>query len=44
MVLDAGKMVEFDSPQALLKKRSGLFFHLVEESSDKEELYALAKM
>jgi ABC-type multidrug transport system fused ATPase/permease subunit len=43
MVLDAGKMIEFDSPQALLDKKAGFFHRLVEESSDKEELYHLAR-
>ncbi len=42
MVLDAGKLAEYDSPQELLKKKSGLFWSLVEESSDREELYRLA--
>jgi ABC-type multidrug transport system fused ATPase/permease subunit len=43
MVLDSGEMVEFDSPQALLDKKTGLFHRLVEESSDKEELYRLVQ-
>jgi hypothetical protein len=43
MVLDAGKLVEFDSPQNLLQKESGLFKALVDESHDRGELYAMAK-
>jgi ABC-type multidrug transport system fused ATPase/permease subunit len=42
MVLDAGSLIEFDTPKALLSKKSGLFYHLVEESSDRDELYRLA--
>lgn len=41
MVLDAGKLVEFDSPQELLK-RDSLLRALVDESADKEALYAMA--
>ncbi|VDC01967.1 unnamed protein product [Peniophora sp. CBMAI 1063] len=40
MVLDAGRVVEFDSPRALLGK-DGLFKKLVDESSDKQALYAM---
>lgn len=43
MVLDAGKLIEFDSPQSLLQKDGGLFKALVDESHDRDELYALAK-
>ncbi|KAF9062353.1 P-loop containing nucleoside triphosphate hydrolase protein [Rhodocollybia butyracea] len=43
MVLDAGKIVEFDTPSELLKRKNGLFRALVEESNDKEELFALVK-
>ncbi|VDC01970.1 unnamed protein product [Peniophora sp. CBMAI 1063] len=42
MVLDAGNIVEFDSPTALLA-REGLYKALVEESADKEALYAMAQ-
>jgi ABC-type multidrug transport system fused ATPase/permease subunit len=42
MVLDAGKLVEFDSPKNLLKKES-LFKSLVDESADKDILYAMAE-
>ncbi|KZV63837.1 P-loop containing nucleoside triphosphate hydrolase protein [Peniophora sp. CONT] len=44
MVLDAGRIVEFDSPKVLLKKNGGFFKSLVEESSDKEALYALVEI
>ncbi|KAF7362328.1 Multidrug resistance-associated ABC transporter [Mycena venus] len=42
MVLDAGNLVEFDSPRALLKKENGYLRVLVEGSVDKETLYAMA--
>ena len=42
MVLDAGKLVEFDSPKELLK-RNGLLRALVDESADKDALYAMAE-
>ncbi|KAJ6593376.1 P-loop containing nucleoside triphosphate hydrolase protein [Mycena capillaripes] len=42
MVLDAGKIVEFDSPKILLSKDNGYLRGLVEESVDKEMLYAIA--
>ena len=41
MVLDAGKLIEFDSPRELLKRES-LLRALVDESADKEALYAMA--
>jgi ABC-type multidrug transport system fused ATPase/permease subunit len=43
MVLDAGKLVEFDSPAELLGRDSSLFRALVEESADKEQLYGLVQ-
>jgi ABC-type multidrug transport system fused ATPase/permease subunit len=43
MVLDAGRVVEFDAPIELLKNENGLLRALVEESADKEELYAMAE-
>lgn len=42
LVLDAGRMVEFDSPKALLKK-GGTFKALVDGSGDRETLYRLVK-
>ncbi|EJD51854.1 hypothetical protein AURDEDRAFT_82731 [Auricularia subglabra TFB-10046 SS5] len=42
MVLDAGHLVEFDTPKNLLKKTPGLLRSLVLESTDKNELFALA--
>jgi ABC-type multidrug transport system fused ATPase/permease subunit len=42
MVLDAGKLIEFDSPKNLLAKEGGFFRALVDESADKEVLYAMA--
>jgi len=40
MVLDAGRIVEFDAPSALLKK-GGAFKAMVDGSGDKEALYAM---
>ncbi|THH09762.1 hypothetical protein EW145_g1770, partial [Phellinidium pouzarii] len=42
MVLDAGTVVEFDSPKELLKKGSGSLRALVDESDDRETLLYLA--
>ncbi|KAI0798592.1 hypothetical protein BC629DRAFT_232884 [Irpex lacteus] len=42
MVLDAGRLVEFDSPRELLK-RDSLLRALVDESADKDALYAMAE-
>ena len=42
LVLDAGKLVEFDSPSNLLKKDAGLFKALVDESNDKDVLVRMA--
>lgn len=42
MVLDAGQIVEFDTPQNLLKKEGGKLKGLVDESGDKKALYAMA--
>lgn len=42
MVLDAGNLVEFDSPAALLIKESSHFKKMVDESMDKEKLLRLA--
>lgn len=43
MVLDAGKLVEFDTPKALLEKQTSLLRALVDESADKGTLYAMAE-
>ncbi|KAJ7864236.1 hypothetical protein B0H14DRAFT_2736510 [Mycena olivaceomarginata] len=43
MVLDAGRIVEFDSPKVLLKNKNGIFRALVEESSDKGVLYGMVR-
>ncbi|KDQ30408.1 hypothetical protein PLEOSDRAFT_1053612 [Pleurotus ostreatus PC15] len=43
MVLDAGRVVEFDSPQELLKNPSGKLRALVDESGDRETLIAMAE-
>ncbi|KAG9120977.1 hypothetical protein FRC07_003265, partial [Ceratobasidium sp. 392] len=40
MVLEAGKIVEFDTPIALLRNERGAFRALVDESGDKDALYA----
>ncbi|KAF7367211.1 ATP-binding cassette transporter [Mycena sanguinolenta] len=43
MVLDAGRIVEFDTPKELLKKKHGVLRALVDESGDKENLYEMAE-
>ncbi|KAF9455005.1 hypothetical protein P691DRAFT_813919 [Macrolepiota fuliginosa MF-IS2] len=43
MVLDAGRIVEFDSPTNLLKNANGFLRSLVEESGDKQHLYEMAE-
>ncbi|KAF8157940.1 multidrug resistance-associated ABC transporter [Crassisporium funariophilum] len=43
MVLDDGRIVEFDSPQSLLRKEDGLLKALVDGSGDKVALYAMAE-
>ncbi|KAH8120523.1 hypothetical protein DFH11DRAFT_1560461 [Phellopilus nigrolimitatus] len=42
MVLDAGRLVEFDSPKKLLQTKGGLLKALVDESGDRDALYAMA--
>jgi len=42
LVLDAGRVIEFDSPQNLLKKE-GTFKSLVDGSGDKDTLYEMAR-
>ncbi|KAJ6508401.1 P-loop containing nucleoside triphosphate hydrolase protein [Mycena sanguinolenta] len=42
MVLDAGRLVEFDSPKELLKIKDGKLRALVGESGDRDALYAMA--
>ncbi len=43
MVLDAGRLVEFDSPKVLLQNKDSFLRALVEESADKEALYFMAE-
>jgi ABC-type multidrug transport system fused ATPase/permease subunit len=43
MVLDAGHIVEFDRPSELLKNVGGMLRALVDESSDKDNLVAMAE-
>ncbi|KAJ7067894.1 hypothetical protein C8F01DRAFT_1116132 [Mycena amicta] len=43
MVLDEGRIIEFDTPRELLKNPKGKLRALVDESGDKEILYAMAK-
>ncbi|KAJ7455115.1 hypothetical protein FB451DRAFT_1516746 [Mycena latifolia] len=43
MVLDEGRIVEFDAPKVLLKNPKGKLRALVDESGDKEKLYAMAE-
>jgi len=42
LVLDAGRIVEFGKPSELLKIKKGAFRALVDESADKDHLYAMA--
>ncbi|KAI0328372.1 multidrug resistance-associated ABC transporter [Cubamyces sp. BRFM 1775] len=42
MVLDAGRIVEYDAPRILLQKEGGYFRGLVDGSGDKAALYAQA--
>ncbi|KAJ7852957.1 multidrug resistance-associated ABC transporter [Mycena leptocephala] len=41
MVLDTGRIVEFDSPQKLLEIEDGHFRALLDESEDRDALYAM---
>ncbi|KAF9480291.1 multidrug resistance-associated ABC transporter [Pholiota conissans] len=43
MVLDSGRIVEFDSPQVLLQMKGGQFKALVDGSGDKKTLYAMVE-
>ncbi|KAF4617299.1 hypothetical protein D9613_006273 [Agrocybe pediades] len=42
MVLDEGRIVEYDSPEALLRKKEGYFKSLVDGSGDRQYLYEMA--
>jgi ABC-type multidrug transport system fused ATPase/permease subunit len=42
LVLDAGKVVEFASPKELLQTEGSFLRALVDESADKDALYAMA--
>ena len=42
LVLDTGKLVEFDTPANLLQKKEGYYKSLVDQSGEKEELYRMA--
>ena len=39
MVLDAGKIVEFDSGRHLVRNANSTFKSMIEESKDKKQLY-----
>jgi len=43
IVLDAGKIVEFNSPVELLKNKKGMLRALVDQSGDKDILYGMAQ-
>lgn len=45
IVMDAGRLVEFDHPYTLLNKPQGYFTKMVKETSEKmsEQLYQIAK-
>jgi hypothetical protein len=42
MVLDAGRLVEFDKPAVLLSRDQGLLKAIVDESMDREKLRKMA--
>ena len=42
MVLDAGRIVEFGTPKELLMNEQGTLRSLVDESGDRDALYAMA--
>lgn len=42
MVLEAGRLVEFDSPATLLQKEGGVFRSMVDESTNREGLRRMA--
>jgi ABC-type multidrug transport system fused ATPase/permease subunit len=44
LVLDAGRVAEFGSPQALLQKEGIMLKFLVDGSGDSEKLYAMAEL
>ncbi|KAE9393131.1 hypothetical protein BT96DRAFT_1023199 [Gymnopus androsaceus JB14] len=43
MVLDAGRIVEYDSPKELLNNKAGHLIALVDESANKEHLHQMAE-
>ncbi|KIJ38948.1 hypothetical protein M422DRAFT_175814, partial [Sphaerobolus stellatus SS14] len=43
LVLDSGRIAEFDSPKILLEKEGGKLKSLVDESGDKDTLYQMAE-
>ncbi|KAJ7033733.1 multidrug resistance-associated ABC transporter [Mycena alexandri] len=43
MVLDAGRIVEFDTPKKLLQRKDSLLRALVDESGDRDALYKMAQ-
>ncbi|KAE9400429.1 P-loop containing nucleoside triphosphate hydrolase protein [Gymnopus androsaceus JB14] len=43
MVLEAGRIIEFDSPKELLQKKDGQFRAMVEHANDKEALLTMVK-
>ncbi|KZO92652.1 hypothetical protein CALVIDRAFT_601298 [Calocera viscosa TUFC12733] len=43
MVLDAGKLVEFDTPWTLLQNEKSYFRSLVDNSGDRDRLFAIAE-
>ncbi|KAJ8074525.1 hypothetical protein PM082_015426 [Marasmius tenuissimus] len=43
MVLDAGRIVEFDTPKELLVREGGFLKGLVEESADKDVLVGMTE-
>lgn len=44
LVLDGGKIVEFDTPDRLLGRTDGFFKSMVQESGEYEELAEIARV
>jgi ABC-type multidrug transport system fused ATPase/permease subunit len=43
MVLDAGRIIEFDAPASLLERKGGALRMMVDNSGDRDTLYSMAK-
>ena len=43
LVLDAGQVVELDTPRNLIQRREGVFWKMVRDSGEMEELIKVVK-